>query len=100
MEGKPVRPRKGSSRRHRPATPKIVLYLTRGNPQCERLRQYLISAGIRHISRDLLSREGSMREYASQTRGRIRLPAVRIGEKIIDSMTPRKIARLLKRRHF
>jgi len=89
---------RGGARGGRSAGAELVVYVTKGNPECERLERYLVDAGISYVRRDVLAESGVMEEVTERTRGRVRLPAVRAGEVFLESQTPGSLSRFLRGR--
>jgi hypothetical protein len=82
----------------RPAQPKLIVYVMKGNPGCERLERFLVTAGIPYVRKDVFAEAAAMEEVALRTRGRVRLPAVRIGDVLLEKQTPANLSRFLRKR--
>lgn len=74
----------------------MIVYVAEGNAECERLEQFLIGAGIPYTRRDVMGHAGALQELAERTRGRVRLPSVRIGDLLLERQTPGSLSRFLR----
>jgi len=81
----------------RPAKPRLIVYVTEGNPECERLERYLVTADISYVRRDVFAEAGAMEEVSLRTRGRVRLPAVQIGDLVLERQNPGSLSRFLRK---
>jgi len=98
MEGRPRHHSKERERDGRLSAHGLIVYLTKGNSECERLEWFLAASGIPYVRRDVVAEAGAMEEVAEITRGRVRLPAVRIGGVLLESQTPASLSRFLRKR--
>ena len=76
--------------------PGLIVYVTKGNSACERLEEFLVATGIPYVRKDVVADAGALEEVAERARGRVRLPAVRIGDVLLESQTPASLSRFLK----
>lgn len=84
--------------RERPseATPGLIVYVTEGHSACGRLEEVLVATRVPYVGRDVVAEARAMAEVAERTRGRARLPAVRIGDLLLESQTPVSLSRFLR----